>query len=114
VFSLHTKNTTYQMKVDSFGFLLHTYYGAKIQGDASYLMVHQDRGFSGNPYEAENDRTYSLDVLPQEYPFYGSGDYRTTAFDVRDCDNVSGCDLKFHSYQTIQGKYALDGLPAVY
>ena len=114
VFSLHTKNTTYQMKVDSFGFLLHTYYGAKIQGDASYLMVHQDRGFSGNPYEAENDRTYSLDVLPQEYPFYGSGDYRTTAFDVCDCDNVSGCDLKFHSYQIIQGKYALDGLPAVY
>ena len=29
VFSLETKHTTYQMKVDPFGFLLHTYYGEK-------------------------------------------------------------------------------------
>lgn len=114
VFSLHTQNTTYQMKVDRFGFLLHTYYGARMDGNASYLIVHQDRGFSGNPYEAENDRTYSFDVLPQEYPFHGSGDYRMTAFDVCDHQNVNGCTLKFHSYQIIQGKYTLDGLPAVY
>ena len=114
VFSLHTKHTTYQMKVDQFGFLLHTYYGSRIQDDASYLLVCQDRGFSPNPYEAENDRTYSLDALPQEYPFHGSGDYRTTVFDVCDGQNISGCSLKFHSHQIIQGKYALDGLPAVY
>lgn len=114
LFSLNTKNTTYQMKVDKFGFLLHTYYGNKIQGDASYMIVNQDRGFSGNPYDAENDRTYSLDALPQEYSFHGSGDYRLTAFDVLDCQNVSGCDLRFESYEITQGKYTLGGLPAVY
>ena len=29
VFTLHTKNTTYQMKVDEYGFLLHLYYGRR-------------------------------------------------------------------------------------
>ena len=28
-FHLDTKNTTYQMKVDDYGFLLHLYYGQK-------------------------------------------------------------------------------------
>ena len=32
IFSIDTKNTTYQMKVDSYGFLLHLYYGAKVNG----------------------------------------------------------------------------------
>lgn len=114
VFSLNTKNTTYQMKIDKFGFLLHNYYGEKLSNDTSYLVQYQDRGFSGNPYEAENDRTYSLDVLSQEYPFHGSGDYRKTAFDVIDSNNTSGCDLRVDSYEIIQGKYTLNDLPAVY
>ena len=114
VFSLETKHTTYQMKVDPFGFLLHTYYGEKIQNDASYLIVHQDRGFSGNPYDANGDRTYSLDVLPQEYPFHGSGDFRNTTIDVMDKNYTSGCDLRVDSYEIVQGKYPLNGLPAVY
>ncbi len=28
-FTIQTKNTTYQMQVDRFGFLLHLYYGKK-------------------------------------------------------------------------------------
>ena len=36
-FTLQTKNTTYQMKVDAYGMLLHTYYGEKTDNsDLSY------------------------------------------------------------------------------
>ncbi|MDE7048042.1 MAG: hypothetical protein K2P25_08710, partial [Lachnospiraceae bacterium] len=59
VFSLHTKKSTYQMKVDQYGFLLHLYYGRKSRGCMDYLLHYADRGFSGNPYEAGEDRTYS-------------------------------------------------------
>ena len=31
-FTIQTKNTTYQMQVDRFGFLLHLYYGKKTDG----------------------------------------------------------------------------------
>ena len=67
-FTLHTRNTTYQMKVDQYGVLLHTYYGARVtDADLSYLIRQADRGFSPNPSEAGHCRTYSLDTLPQEY-----------------------------------------------
>ena len=31
-FTLHTHNTTYQMQIDAYGFLLHLYYGRKTDG----------------------------------------------------------------------------------
>ena len=69
VFTLHTRNTTYQMKADNHNVLLHTYYGPRIGGgDLSYLIQYADRGFSPNPDEAGEDRTYSLDTLPQALP----------------------------------------------
>ena len=68
LFTLQTKNTTYQLKADRHRMLLHTYYGPKIAGgDLSYLIRGMDRGCSPNPPEAGLDRTYSLDTLPQEY-----------------------------------------------
>ena len=36
IFTLHTKNTTYQMMVDQHGYLLHLYYGAKNDGFMDY------------------------------------------------------------------------------
>ena len=52
-FTLQTKNTTYQMKVDAYGMLLHTYYGEKTDNsDLSYRIPMDDRGFSGYAYEA--------------------------------------------------------------
>lgn len=114
IFSIMTQNTTYQMKVDSYGFLLHLYYGAKITVSADYLIHPCDRGFSGNPYEAGNDRTYSLDMLPQEYPSLGNGDYRNSALIVRNGDGSESCDLRYVSHTIDKGKYTLPGLPAVY
>ena len=55
--TLHTKNTTYQMGVNNLGFLLHLYYGPRAEGDMSFLLRAYDRGFSGNPYDAGDDRT---------------------------------------------------------
>nr|WP_296485775.1 alpha-galactosidase [uncultured Acetatifactor sp.] len=114
IFTLHTENTTYQMKVDAFGFLLHLYYGKKVSGDMDYLLTYLDRGFSGNPFDAGADRTYSMDALPREYPDLGTGDYRNSAIAVRGADGSECCDLRYVGYEIKEGKYALPGLPAVY
>lgn len=68
------------MGVGNYGQLLHLYYGKRLTGDMRYLLIYYDRGFSGNPYEAECDKTYSMDALPQEYPGFGNGDFRSPAF----------------------------------
>lgn len=114
IVSIDTKNTTYQMKVDSCGFLIHLYYGAKVNGAMDYLLTYADRGFSGNPAEAGADRTYSLDVLPQEYPTWGTGDYRNAALLIQNADHSESCKLQYAGHTIKKGKYNLSGLPAVY
>ena len=113
-FTIHTEHSTYQMQIDPYGVLLHLYYGRKTKGCMDYLLQKQDRGFSGNLYDAGNDRTYSLDVLPQEFPTWGTGDYRSTALIVRGQDGTTACDLRYRGYRILSGKYGLSGLPAVY
>lgn len=113
-FTLQTKQTTYQMKIDDFGYLLHLYYGGKISGNMDYLLTYYDRGFSANPYDVGNDRTYSMDALPQEYPTTGTADYRNSALVIRDHDESECCDLRYTGHEIIKGKYGLPGLPAVH
>lgn len=114
-FTIQTKNTTYQMQVDPYGFLLHLYYGKKTDGSCmDYLLTYYDRGFSGNPFDVGDDRTYSMDALPQEYPSYGTGDYRSTALIVENADGSTACDLRYRSHHIFNGKYKIPGLPAVY
>ncbi len=114
VFTLSTRSTTYQMQADSYGFLLHLYYGARTDGYMAYLVTYADRsGMCGCPYDV-HDRTYSLDVLPQEFPFQGAGDMRSPLLSVRDASGAFGCDLRYVGYEIRPGKYGLPGLPAVY
>ena len=86
-FTLQTKNTTYQMKVDAYGMLLHTYYGEKTDNsDLSYRIPPDDRGFSGYAYEAScADDRLSSDLAPQEYSCLPDMSFpeENTAF--RDC-----------------------------
>ena len=112
--TLHTKNTTYQMGVGNYGQLLHLYYGKRLTGDMRYLLTYYDRGFSGNPYEAECDKTYSMDALPQEYPCFGNGDFRSPAFVQKNADGSYCADLRYVSCEVCKGKYQIPGLPAAY
>ena len=87
IFTLQTEHTTWQMQVSSYGHLLHLYYGKKINhGSMAYLVRGIDRGFSGCPYAALEEREYSLDTYPQEYPAYGVGDYRISCLDAEHGD----------------------------
>ena len=115
IFTLQTCNTTYQMKADQNGLLLHTYYGPKIrEGDLSRLIQYADRGFSPNPNEAGNDRTYSLDTLPQEYSGSGAGDFRLPSLELELSDGSHVADLRYTGSQQERGKYALEGLPSFF
>ena len=96
VFTLRTKNSMYQMQVGAYDTLTHLYYGADIgDTEAAHRIICLDRGFSGNPYEAGEDRTFSLDVLPQEYSGYGNGDYRINAMEMTHEDGSDAVHLRY-------------------
>ena len=114
--TLHTCRSTYQMKVDELGTLLHTYYGNRIDAtDMSYRMGFLNRGFSGNPYEkGKTNPGYSLDTLPQEYSCFGTGDYRASALRAENFDGSQTVQLRVTGVDVFPGKYSLEGLPAVH
>ena len=113
VFTLQTKSSTYQMKEEG-GFLFHNYYGPVIGDvDMSYLVCPMDRGFSGQPQEIV-DRRFSLETRLLEYSAYGTGDYRDYCLHAVYEDGSHVTDLRFVSYEVKEGKYALEGLPAMY
>lgn len=113
IFTLTTAHTTYQMQADAQGYLLHLYYGARTAGEMDYLLNYGDRGFSGNPNSAGNDRTYSLDALPQEYPSLGTGDFRNYALNIENADGSQCCNPIYITHEIEAGKYTLKGLPFV-
>ncbi len=114
LFTLHTLHTTYQMAADEYNLLRHLYYGPKAEGCAFYLHVPADRGYAMQIPDAKNDRLYSPDVIPQEYPSQGSADMRSPAFAIINADGSCVSDLRYKSYRVLDGKYTLPRMPHVH
>lgn len=112
-FHLKTRNTSYVMEIVRDGYLAHRYWGKAIRNfNNSNSLVQMDRAFSPNPIK--NDRTFSLDLLPQEYPAYGNTDFRTPAYQVQLQDGSTISDLRYQSHRIFEGKAPLAGLPMTY
>ncbi|MDO4647784.1 MAG: alpha-galactosidase [Eubacteriales bacterium] len=114
VFRLLTDHTEYQLQADQYGVLRHLWYGPKVETDMSYLLDYPDVGFSGSPYDAEKDKTYSLDTNPLEYACDGIGDFRISALSVLHENGSTALDLRYTGYRIKEGKYHIPGLPSVY
>ena len=115
LFTLQTKDSSYQMFADDKNVLLHLYYGEKIgEENLSGLIFCTDMGFAGNPEEAGINRKYSLDTLPQEIPGSGVGDFRDDMIEIRHADGSFAADFRFDSYEILDHSYAIPGMPALY
>jgi alpha-galactosidase len=113
LFHLQTKSTSYVMGLCRDNYLLHHYWGKKIRSaDHTDLIVIRERAFSPNVYP--EDRKFSLDSLPQEYPAFGAGDYREPAYQAELANGTAVTELKYVSHSISKGKPGLEGLPAVY
>ena len=107
-----TRNTAYQMQIGPLGYLLHLYYGRRMDTPADYLYLSSDCGFSPNPYELRMERTWSMDILPQEYSGSDSGDFRLSALHLNTQSGMHGADFRYVRHEISSGKYALSGLPS--
>ena len=113
LFSLETEHTLYQMKADETGVLLHLWYGPRTGADMGYRIRTVNRGFCGNPYEAQERLDYSLDTLPQEYSGNGVGDYRSAAVQAEHRSGSMSVDWRYAGYRLLKGKEKPAGLPGV-
>ncbi|WP_127836589.1 alpha-galactosidase [Clostridium prolinivorans] len=114
IFHLQAGNTSYAMQIYKDGYLAHLYWGKRVKNINSdnIMMLKERTSFSANP--DINDKTFSLDTLPQEYPAYGNTDFRTPAYQFQLENGTTITDLRYKSHRIFKGKPKLQGLPATY
>lgn len=114
VFKLDTPGTSYMIGiVDEENFVGHIYYGKKLkEAEAAYLMRTGEPPFV--PGRNNRERCSFYDCFPFEYPSNGLGDFREGCISVRTADGHVGSVLSYVSHEIVQGKPALEGLPATF
>ncbi len=114
LFHLQSQNSSYIIQLVR-GYAAHVYYGRKLRQDSNLagMLTFQERAsFSPNP--VPGDKSISLDTLPQEYPQYGSSDFRSPAYQVKLANGTRVMELTYRTHRIFAGKPVLNGLPAVY
>lgn len=116
LFLLQAGETTYAFKITEHGIPVHLYWGPALIFPATGLdgMIRLgDRPFS--PTLAGAERGVSLDSLSQEFPVYGSSDFRQPIIEVYQPETGSRIiSLRYASHRIEPGKPALVGLPATF
>ena len=114
-FTLTNGRIQYVMQLFHEGYLGHLHFGRALQHFNTKRAFYQtEREGAPNPELHADARTFSLDVLPQEYPIYGSGDFRIPALEVTFANGTSTVDLRYKSHEIFTGKKALESLPSSY
>ncbi|NRD77797.1 alpha-galactosidase [Bacillus sp. BRMEA1] len=101
------------MKVVHGKYLAHLYWGKRVQVlQPDSILSFKSRAFS--PASEPLDPQFSLDSLPQEYPAFGNGDFRSPAYQLRTMDGSTITEFVYNSHEIYQGKRPLKGLPHAY
>ena len=114
VFYLNTPNTSYVMNIYCDKYLLHLYYGKKIDkfpNVREHLPTFEERPLYPNDIEKTKGCS---SILSMEYPCYGSADFRTPAFHAEYENGSAVTKLEYSGYEIFKGKKTLCGLPATY
>lgn len=116
VFNLSTENSTYLMGIYKRKLLVHLYYGKPIKSDVDidHIISRTTGSFSGISTLCEEGERYSEDIIPLEYPTYGSTDVRTPAFKVEYEDGSTITKLVYKAHRIYDGKPELEGLASSY
>ncbi|MDP4152797.1 MAG: alpha-galactosidase [Bacillota bacterium] len=109
-FYLEAGSTSYVIHIAGTGYLQHIYWGKRLRSvDQDFFHAY----FKPLEDEFVTDN-YALTTLPQEYPTFGTGDFRTPAFEMQLENGTTVSDLKYVNYKIFDGKKPLDGLPSCY
>ncbi|CDC76900.1 glycoside hydrolase clan GH-D [Candidatus Colimorpha enterica] len=112
-FHLSTPGSSYLISVEQEGYLLHQYYGKRINDNITYRS--QRRWHSSfhaqNPHMASD---FSTDTAPMEYGTFGCGDLRVPALRVTNSDGNSCTDLRFVGFRIYPSKICPKSFPTLY
>ena len=114
-FKLDTYSSTYIFGIFEGNYLVHYYYGAPIP-DTNVDSLWLRPWFASFCPDSPSAKipNFSPDVSPMEYSTFGAGDFRLSAFAVKNSEGNKVTDLRYVSHEIYTGKKALPGLPSLY
>ena len=113
-FHLYNEKISYILCVLENGHLGQLYFGKRLHDKADFSYLVEKCGRPMTSYIYEWDRTFSLEHIRQEYPVYGTTDYRHPAIELLQENGSRISEFQYESYEIIDGKPKLSGLPATY
>ncbi len=113
-FHLFNEHISYVFRVlEKCNQLEHLYYGKKINHRNSFNhLIEREVRPACNMFEG--DHTTSLEHIKQEYPSFGTTDYRYPAHTITQANGSKITNFQYEDYRIIPGKPKLNGLPATY
>ncbi|WP_427126460.1 alpha-galactosidase [Priestia megaterium] len=113
-FHLQGRDVSYIFSVLRNGQLGHLYYGKKLKHRSAFqhFLRVETRGASASVYEGE--LAFSLETIKQEYPSYGTTDFREPAYQLLQQNGSRITNFEYDNHKIYKGKKPLNGLPATY
>lgn len=113
-FHLQTQKTSYIMNILENNQLGQLYYGKKLQHRESFQRLFHVEATPNTACVNEGDLVFSLDLVKQEYPAYGTTDFRSPAYQLLQENGSRITNFVYQDHQIFSGKKKLTGLPATY
>ncbi|MGV8979740.1 alpha-galactosidase [Clostridium sp.] len=113
-FHLYNNEISYIFNIMPNSQLGHLYFGKNVKHRDSFEHLFQVEARALTACVFEGDLTFSLEHVKQEYPSYGTTDFREPAFEILQENGSRITDFKYKSNHIFEGKKKLKGLPATY
>ncbi|WP_057912704.1 alpha-galactosidase [Peribacillus muralis] len=114
-FHLTNKTVSYIFHVMKNGELGQLYYGKKLnhRPDFSHFAAYHIPT-AASCHGEKTDPAFSLETICQEYPVYGTSDFREPAISLRHPNGSSVGKFEYEGFEVIDGKERIPGLPSTF
>lgn len=113
-FHIYNNHISYIIQILKSGHLGQLYYGKAVKDHDHFDHLFESIQRATSVCTFDNDLTYSLEHIKQEYPTYGSGDFHYPAIDILQENGSRILNFTYNGHIIIKGKQHLDGLPATF
>ena len=96
IFHIHSTKTSYIIQVYKTGQVVNLFWGKKVKA-----LSHNSTAITKQSNFDTEDSVLPLDVIFQEYPDYGSGDFRSPAYQVLQENGSTLTDLRYMKHKIL-------------
>lgn len=113
-FHIFNREVSYLMRIMENGQLENLYYGKAIRDKEDFGYLHEEAMRSQMSVCIPEPGILSMQYTRQEYPVYGTGDYRSPALTVLQENGSRLVDFSYVSHEIYKGKKGIAPLPSTY